>query len=233
MSYNQFCPVAKAMEVLGEKWTFLVIRELLCGSTRFNELQRGLGQMSPTLLSKRLSELESHGLVIKRKIHGQRGHEYFPTEALNELLPVMELIGTWGMRWARYQLADEDCDLELLMVHIQKNICPEKLIGNQTIIRFQFIDLSEYDKWWAVVEGNDVDVCVHDPGKEIDIYFNVTLKDMCHIWMGDFSYKKAIADGKLQLIGPRQLIKNVDEWLKPSQFAGIPPARAIVDPAYQ
>ena len=231
MGYNQFCPIAKAMDVLGEKWTLLLIRELLCGFTRFNEFQRGLNQMSPTLLTKRLVSLEKQGLIVKRKIHGQRGYEYFPTEACRELLPMLEQVGIWGMRWARRQLSDEDYDLELLMLHLQRSISPEHLIGNETVIRFNFKDLSEYANWWMVVKNNDVDVCVHDPGHEVDIYFNVDLKTMCDVWMGDISYRKAIADGRLQLLGPKPLISNVESWLQPNKFAGIPPAEAIVNPA--
>ncbi len=230
MSYNQFCPVAKAMEVLGERWTLLLVRELLMGSTRFNEFQRGLSQISPTLLSKRLAALEEQGLLMRKRIPGQRGHQYFPTEACKELMPVVEQIGTWGMRWVRNHLTEDDYDLSLLMLYMERSICPDKLIGNETVIRFYFNDITEYDTWWIVVTGDEIDVCMMDPGKEVDIYFNVCLQVMCQLWMGDISYKKAIAEGKLQLIGPTPLTKNVEKWLTPSIFAGIPPARAIIEP---
>lgn len=101
MSYGQFCPIAKAMEVLGEKWTLLIVRELIMGSSRFNDIQRGVSHISPSLLTKRLLELESEGLLVKRRIPGQRGFEYLPTEACRELMPLLEQAGFWGMRWAR------------------------------------------------------------------------------------------------------------------------------------
>lgn len=231
MSYGQFCPVAKAMEVLGEKWTLLIVRELLMGGTRFNEFQRGLPQISPSLLTKRLQSMEQQGLLVRKRIQGQKGYEYFPTEACKELLPLVKQAGEWGMRWVRDQLTEEDFDLELLMLYLQRSINPEKLVGTQTVIRFNFRDVEEYPSWWIVVEGEKVDVCVHDPGKDVDVYFNVGLRIMCEVWMGDRSYKRAIADGDLELVGLAALTRNVESWLTPSVFHGIPPANAIVQPA--
>ena len=111
MEYGQFCPIAKALEILGERWTLLIVRELLMGSSRFNEMQRGLNLISPTILTKRLNELCNAGIVIRKKIPGQRGYEYFLTEMGRELLPVVTSIGEWGMRWARGKMDDSDLDL--------------------------------------------------------------------------------------------------------------------------
>ena len=229
MTYKQFCPIAKAMEALREKWTLLIVRELLLGSTRFNEIQRGLPAISPTLLTKRLSALEERGLLLKKHIPGQRGFEYFPTEACKELFPVVEQVGIWGMRWARQQMTEDDYDLNLLMVYLERSIQPDQLIGKETVIRFHFTDVSEYPDWWLVVAGDSVDVCIHDPGKEVDVYFTLTVRLMCELWMGDVSYRRAIADGRLKLVGHRALTGNVERWLKPSIFAGQQPASEIVD----
>ena len=230
MSYHQFCPIAKAMEILGEKWTLLIVRELLMDSTRFNEFQRGLSQISPTLLTKRLNALEQQGLVARRRIHGQRGYEYFPTESCRELFPVVEQVGQWGMRWARDQMNDDDFDLELLMLYLQRSVQVDKLVGSKTVIRFQFTDVDAFSMWWVVVTGEEVDVCVNDPGLEVDVYFTSDLRTMCEAWMGDISYRKAIADGRLKLVGPVALTRNVNSWLKPSIFAGIRPASEIRQP---
>lgn len=228
MSYKQFCPIAKAMEVVGERWTLLVIRELLMGSCRFNELQRGLPGISPTLLTKRLTDLEEKGLLIKKRIPGQKGYEYFPTNPCKELMPVLEQIGSWGMHWARDQMLDEDFDPELLMLYLERSIQPDQLPGSLTVIRFNFNDVHDYPNWWIVVEDDSVEVCVKDPGKEVDIYFNCCVRVMCELWMGDISYKKAMADGRLQLVGPKALIRNVGTWLAPSVFDGMQPASEIV-----
>ncbi|OLQ81595.1 HxlR family transcriptional regulator [Photobacterium proteolyticum] len=224
MSKSQFCPVSKAMEILGERWTILLIRELVLGSTRFNQLQRGLRMMSPSLLTRRLSMLVDEGLVIKRKIPGQKGYEYFPSESCMELLPVIEHLSQWGMRWARGQMDDDDLDLDLLMLHLPRNLNCKKLVGRETVIRFNFDDVHTFPSWWLVVEGEEVDVCVHEPGKEVDVYMNTSLRTMTEIWMGDTSYKQAMADKKLTVVGIPLLTKNIDSWMPVSAFAGIRPA---------
>ena len=149
MDYAQFCPVAKAAEILGEKWTLLIVRELLMGGTRFNELQRGLGLISPTILTKRLNDLAAAGVVIKKRIHGQRGHEYLLTAMGRELLPVVTQLGTWGMRWARGALQERDLDVELLMLYLQRSIKTEALPGKETVVRFTFSDLKLLGDWWG------------------------------------------------------------------------------------
>jgi DNA-binding HxlR family transcriptional regulator len=227
MEYGQFCPIAKATEIIGEKWTLLVVRELLMGGTRFSELQRGLSMITPTMLTKRLGTLEQHGLVMKKKIPNQKGYEYFPTKSCSELLPIIKSLGDWGMRWARSNLTEKDYDVELLMLYLKRSINPENLIGNETVIRFKFTDIKEYPNWWMVVKGNEVDLCVNDPGKEIDVYFTTTVKTMADIWMGDTTYKKAIANDELKLVGPKALTKDVSSWMEISVFADIAPASEI------
>jgi DNA-binding HxlR family transcriptional regulator len=116
MKYGQFCPIAKASEIIAERWTLLIIRELLMGGRRFNELQRGLGSISPALLAARLKSLEAEGLLVRRRPSGQRGFEYFPTTACEELRPIIVSLGEWGLCWARHNLRADDFDVELLML---------------------------------------------------------------------------------------------------------------------
>jgi len=227
MEYGQFCPVAKATEIIGEKWTLLIIRELLMGGSRFNDLQRGLSLISPTTLTKRLKSLEEKGMVLRKKIPGQMGYEYFPTQSCKELLPVIRALGDWGMAWARSNLTEKDYDVELLMLYLQRSIVPEKLIGRETVIRFRFTDIDTFPDWWLVVEGNELDLCVNDPGKEVDIYFTSTVKCMAGIWMGDTTYRQALAAGDLKLVGPGVLTRNISSWMKPSIFADLPAASEI------
>lgn len=219
MEYKQFCPVAKASELLGERWTFLIIRELLMGGHRFSELQRGMAQISPTVLTKRLSELAADGLLVKRRIPGQKGHEYHLTQAGKELAPVIKALGDWGVKWARGRMADSDLDVELLMLYLVRSIDPEKLVGDETVIRFNFSDLEHLRKWWLVVRGRDIDVCLEDPGKEVDVRFDVDLRTMIEIWMGDRTYRSAIRNGKLKLSGPSALTRNVTDWMCNSVYA--------------
>ena len=227
MEYGQFCPVAKATEIIGEKWTLLVIRELLMGGTRFNELQRGLSHISPTMLSRRLDSLVEYGLVVKKKIPGQKGFEYFPTKSCQELLPTIKGLGDWGMRWARSNLTEKDYDVELLMVYLKRSIVQDKLIGKETVIRFKFTDIEEYPDWWLVVTGDDVDLCVNDPGKDVDVYFTSNVKTMADIWMGDTTYRKAVRERDLKIVGDRNLTSNITTWMASSIFTDLPSAREI------
>ncbi|MCP5017497.1 MAG: helix-turn-helix transcriptional regulator [Ketobacter sp.] len=227
MQYGQFCPISKAAEVLGDKWSLLIVRELLMGSTRFNNLLRGLSSISPTMLTKRLNELCIAGIVLRKKIPGQKGYEYFVTQSGQELVPVLKALGAWGMRWAREGMPDADLDVELLMLYMERSVDPRQLVGNETVIRFKFTDLEEFKDWWVVVKNEQVDTCVHDPGKDVDVYFTTDLRTMIQAWMGDISYKQAISDKRLLLVGQSALTKNISRWLRPSIFDGIPPADEI------
>ena len=227
MEYGQFCPIAKATEIIGEKWTLLIIRELLMGGSRFNDLQRGLSLISPTTLTKRLKSLEQSGMVLKKKISGQKGHEYFPTESCQELLPIIRSMGEWGMRWARSNLSEDDYDVELLMLYLKRSIVPQKLVGNETVIRFKFTDIDEFPDWWLVVKGDDLDLCVNDPGKEVDVYFTSSVKTLVDIWMGENTYRKAMGEGALTVVGNKALTRNITSWMANSIFADLPPANEI------
>jgi DNA-binding HxlR family transcriptional regulator len=227
MEYGQFCPVAKATEILGEKWTILVIRELLMGGTRFNELQRGLSMISPTILTKRLSALADQGLVVKKKIPGQKGYEYFPTESCKELLPIIKGLGDWGMRWARGNLQDKDYDVQLLMLYLQRSILVDKLVGKETVIRFKFTDINDAPDWWLIADNTKVDVCTNDPCKDVDVYFTSTVRTLVDVWMGLLPYKKAVRESQIKVVGPNAMTNNIFTWLDMSMFADLPPAAEI------
>jgi DNA-binding HxlR family transcriptional regulator len=227
LEYGQFCPIAKATEILGEKWTILIIRELLMGGSRFNELQHGLSLISPTILSRRLDSLIEYGLVMKKQIPGQRGFEYLPTESCRELLPVIRALADWGMCWARSNLNERDYDVELLMLYLKRSIVPEKLPGTETVIRFQFSDIKRYPDWWIVVRPNEIDLCVNDPGKHVDVWFTTSVKTMVDIWMGDTTYRQEVRAGSLKLVGNAALTHNVTEWMRNSEYADLPAANKI------
>jgi DNA-binding HxlR family transcriptional regulator len=219
MEFGQFCPIAKATEILGEKWTILIVREILMGSTRFNELQRGLSMISPAVLTKRLNTLADYGLIMKKKLPGQRGHQYLPTQSAEELLPIFMDLGHWGMRWTREHLTDSDFDVDFLMLYLKRSIQPTRLPGKQTVLKFHFTDVSPQSDWWIVVNGEQIDVCSMDPGKEVDVYFTCTIKCLSDIWMGEATYRKAIKAGELKLVGPGALTRNVTSWMSNCVFA--------------
>lgn len=131
------------------------------------------------------------------------------------------------MRCTRGQISDAELDVELLMLYLERSINADKLPGGTTTICFNFSDLEQLSKWWIVVEEKQLDMCTLDPGREVDIWFNTDLRTMIEIWMGDLSYKAAIREQKLQIIGPRELTSNVTDWMDNSVFAEIPAASEI------
>lgn len=222
MNYGQFCPVAKATEMLGERWTFLIVRELLMGARRFSELQRGLGEISPALLTQRLKAFEADGLIVKRRIPGQRGFEYHPTQACEGLLPVLMALGDWGLMWARHTLSEDDFDPEFLMTYLERSIDPAALPGRETIIQFAFRDLKDQCKWWLLVRGEEKQTCLVDPGREVDVWVNTSVRTMHDVWMGDRSYRDAIDADELIIEGDPALTRRISTWLKPSVFHDSP-----------
>ena len=223
--YGQFCPVAMAAEVLGARWTILVLRELLCGSTRFNELRRGVPRMSPALLSKRLAELETHGL-LERKVDAQgNAPEYHLTEAGEELRPVIMSLGGWGQRWLESQLSLKNLDPSLLMWDMRRNLKPDALPQRRITIQFLYPQLERGQrKWWLVVDKaaahGPVDLCMLDPGHEIDLHVVTDLRTMTAVWMGITSIREAVDSGQLRLSGAPELTERIGEWLGLSAFAG-------------
>ena len=210
--YGQFCPVAKATEVIGEKWTLLVLRELLLGTTRFNDFQRAISRMSPTLLAKRLRRLEECGIIIRKRLSGQRGYEYRLTAAGKELAPLIETLAVWGMRWSRDQLTDDELDVEFLMRELQRRLQTERLPDGETVICLVFDELEQHKTWWLIVEGDVVDLCTEDPGKDVDLYINSTVRKIVEVWGGDLEIRAALRNGSIKAHGMRHLVRTMPDW---------------------
>ena len=220
--YGQFCPVAKSAEVLGNPWSLLIVRELLLGSTRFTALQKGMPRISPTVLNTRLKELEEHGVIVKRPVSGQRGHEYRLTPAGRELAPVIESLVVWGMRWARDALEDYEMDVSFLMFDVQRNIILDQLPDGETVICFQFPDLKDFKTWWIVCDGGSVDLCYQDPGKDISVYVTSESCDLIGVWMGDIPASEAMDSGRLTVLGDATLCRSFRRWFPLSAAAEVP-----------
>jgi DNA-binding HxlR family transcriptional regulator len=222
--YGQFCPVAMASEVLGSRWTLLVLRELLCGSVRFNELRRGVPRMSPALLSKRLRELEELG-VVERDVDPDRGSPvYRLTESGEDLRPVIMSMGRWGQRWLESQLSLKNLDPSLLMWDMRRNLNPRPLPAHRVTIQFLYPEVEKNQQtWWLIVDkgagSGDVDLCKIDPGHEVDLYVESDLRTMTAVWMGITRVDDAVRSGKLRLNGPRPLRDSMQAWLGLSVFA--------------
>lgn len=221
-SYQQFCPVAMAAEVLCNRWTVVLLRELCAGSTRFNDLRRGVPRMSPALLSTRLKELVERGILERVLVQKRPAlHEYRLTAAGVELRPVVEAIGIWGHRWVESELSLSNLDPELLMWDMRRGLNVEPLPPRRLTIQFIYPELRKGQRnWWLLVDPvSGVDLCSVDPGFDVDLYSRCDLRTMTAIWMGLDTVSKAIADDRLALIGDKTVAKNMQNWLGLSPFA--------------
>lgn len=219
-SYGQFCPIAMASEVLCARWTPLLLRELLCGSTRFNDLRRGVPRMSPSLLSKRLGELEVAGVI--HAVKGAKGvKEYCLTQAGEELRPLVMGIGAWGQRWVESEISLSNLDPELLIWDMHRGLNIDPLPKHRVCLQFVFGDLpaTRQNYWLLVDPQSGVEVCYADPGYDVDLYSESSLRTMTAIWMGLDTVEKAVNDGRLDLTGPREIAARMQEWLGLSPFA--------------
>lgn len=227
--YRQFCPVAKAMELLDERWTLLLVRELLVGSEHFNELRRGLPRMSPTLLSRRLHELVAAGLAERHETGGEVSYRL--TRAGLELRPVVEAVGVWGTRWIG-ELGDIDLDPKLLLWDMHRNVAAEALPAGRTVLRLRFPDVVGRRVWWLVLTRDGVepgippdavaDVCDADPGYEVSLDVEADLRSLVRVWRGDVTWAREIAAGRLRVTGPADLRRALPGWFRLSSFAAVP-----------
>jgi DNA-binding HxlR family transcriptional regulator len=217
--YGQFCPVAKASEILAERWTPLVVRELLHGSRRFNDLRRGVPLMSASLLSQRLKELEWVGVVERRPVSGEPGYHYYLTEAGEALRPVIEALGMWGYRFARSHLGPQDLDPGLLMWDIRRWLRAEYLPPGRIVIRFEFPDQpANKRRWWLLKDREDLDLCLQDPGFNVDLTVSANLHTMTCIWLGDLAIADALRMHTLTLAGSTALRLSFHGWIGLSPF---------------
>ncbi len=221
--YGQFCPVALAAEVLAERWTPLVIRELLCGSVRFNDLQRGVPRMSSSLLAHRLKGLEFAGIVERRR--GASGFEYHLTPAGRELFPIIEKMGFWAQRWLRHKSLDAaNHDPDLLMWDIRRNVTkPPEIGAHRYVAEFLLSGVSKNrHRYWLVFDGRRVDLCYKDPGFEVRLFVTAGLQALTRIWLGHLGIGEALAGGLLRLDGPQRDVAAFRSWFALSPFAAAP-----------
>jgi DNA-binding HxlR family transcriptional regulator len=220
-SYKQFCPVAMAAEILCTRWTVVLLRELIAGSTRFNELRRGVPRMSPALLSQRLKELELAGIVTRKSGSERGSFEYKLTAAGRELGPIVEAFGVWGQRRIESHLSLQHLDAQLLMWDMRRNLNTTPMPKQRSVVQFSYPELPATQRsWWLIVDPEEsVDLCSIDPGFDVDLYVSVDLRSMTAIWMGLDTVRAAIANRRMILTGNRQLAGAMQSWLGLSPFA--------------
>jgi len=219
-SYGQFCPLAMSAEVLCTRWTPLILRELIEGSTRFSDLRRGVPRMSPTLLSRRLKELEAAGVIAGRATAAGKV-EYHLTDAGQELRPFVDALAMWGHRWVESRISLRRLDPSLLMWDMRRRITPQPTDPRRRTIQFLYPELEEGSRnWWLLVEGPSVDLCYYDPGYEIDLLVTSSLRSMTSIWMGYSNVTEEMDQGRVWIDGDPVLGRRLRDWLGQHPLSG-------------
>ncbi|MDB5455727.1 MAG: HxlR family transcriptional regulator [Caulobacter sp.] len=221
-SYGQFCPVAMAAEILCTRWTVVLLREMVAGSTRFNDLRRGVPRMSPALLSQRLKELEASGVLRRDASATESGvFEYRLTAAGRELEPLVEAFGVWGQRWVSTELSLQQLDASLLMWDMRRHLDLTPMPRRRSVVQFRYPEQTPQNRvWWLLVEpGAPVDLCSVDPGFDVDLYVSTDLRTMTAIWMGVDTVRQALATQRMALTGDAPLGADMQTWLGLSPFA--------------
>lgn len=220
---GSLCPAMASADLIGDKWTLLILREMLLGTTRFNRFQRALPRMSPSILSKRLKMLESAEIIVRKAAPAGQTFEYRLTRSGRELGPIIEGMAVWGLRWRSRSIVAQDYDVGGFMWDFHRTLKPQGLPGGQIVILVQISDRADLNKWWLIVNDNTIDLCTDDPGHAVDIYITAPLTDLIDIWMGDVKIQTAIDDQRIFLDGPLSLVNTAADWFSQSPMIDIRP----------
>jgi DNA-binding HxlR family transcriptional regulator len=223
--YGQFCPVAVAAEIFAERWTPLILRELFAGSQRFSDIRRGVPLISRSLLTQRLRQMEDAGVLTSELVRGGRGREYRLTKAGEEFREVVDGLGAWGQRWSIEQFDIERLDVGVLMWNVRRGIVLERLPEGRTVVRFELrgaaVRYKAMRTVWLVLERSECDLCLKDPGFDVDLVVAADASALARVWMGQLTFAQAVRSGGLRLEGPRALVQAFPSWLRLSHYARV------------
>lgn len=218
---GSLCPTLKASDILGDKWTLLILRELFMGSHRYSEFQTALPRISPTVLSNRLKSMEKNGLLIHKKETGKNRGNYYLTQSSKELAPIMDQLARWGLRWARDQLCDIDIDAGTFMWDFHRTLRTDELPDGEHVFCIILNDQKEASKWWLIANNATVDLCNADPGHDVSVYISTTLADLAEAWMGDTKLEVLLKNKKIIITGERYLHSRPDKWFPFSRYVDV------------
>jgi DNA-binding HxlR family transcriptional regulator/putative sterol carrier protein len=212
-SYGQYCPIARALDVLGERWSLMILRDMVVGTTRFNELARGLPGLSRSLLSKRLRQLERAGLIERL------GNDYLLTEAGRDLQPVLFGLGAWGAKWTFGDPDPRELDCEVLVWWMHNRLDTSGLPGRRHVFHLRFLD--DPKQFWIVIESGVASVCLSDPGYEVDVTISAELDALYQVWLGRVPLQDATRSGRVTFEGPSALVRRMPGVFQLSPVADI------------
>lgn len=219
--YGQYCPLALAAELLGRRWTILIVSRIIEGCATFSEIHAGVHKISPSLLSTRLGELEHAGLITREKVETKNGHRYLPTDAGRALEGIFEQLGVWGQQWARDMDLD-DLDIGFLAWSIHLRLNSELMPSGRTVLMFEFSGApTEFKRFWIVNTDGKIDMCLKHPGFDFDLLINADLRRFVEAWRGIRDLREEIRTQRIKLTGPRALQRAFPDWLQLSMFAHI------------
>jgi DNA-binding HxlR family transcriptional regulator len=218
--YGLFCPLAMACEVVEPRWTLMIIEEMWSGSTRFNEIRRGVPGISPTLLSKRLKELEKRGLIERLEDAGKGTVDYIRTPMAIALEPALMALGEWAYRHLEAKIALDNLNPDYLMWNLRRKIETSELPQRRIVVRFHFTDVKQDQStyWLMAKPGLSVDLCMSDPGFDVDLFIEADLKAMTSAFMGYSSVQIEMSRDRIFLSGDRRLIRTIDRWLVQCEY---------------
>jgi len=220
--YGQFCPISVAAEVVAERWTPLVLRAFFCGATRFNEIQNSVPRMSSALLSRRLKELEYARVITKTPAETGRGSEYRLTDSGKELFAVLDKMGLWAQKWLRREITDsKNLDPDVMFWELRQSILTNhNHINGRRVVEFQLSGMpSDRRFYWLIFEGPEVDICVKNPGHDIDLWVTANMRTLVEIWLGHRKLSETLDDESLRLDGTNREIASFSTWFIGSPLA--------------
>ena len=211
-------------DILGDKWTLLLLREMFLGTTRFGGFQKAIPRMSPSILSKRLKTLEAAEIIIRKSVPTSQAADYKLTRSGRELGPIVENMAIWGMRWRKRSIAAQDCDVGGFMWDFHRTLNTEGLPDGETVILVQISDRTDLSMWWVIANSESVDLCPTDPGHDVDLYLTATLANLVALWLGDVGVREAVEAKTIFLDGPRHLTNTAQDWMARSPLVAVKPA---------
>jgi DNA-binding HxlR family transcriptional regulator len=211
MPRDEYCPIYKSLDLFGDRWGLLLVREILRGVTRFNELERNLPGISRSTLAQRLRHLEKEAIVERQASEDGRGTEYGLSERGTELVSVLQAVNDWGLRWLVPDARPSEVDPDGLMQWVSRHVVLRELPDKQIVIRFELLGRSRR-RFWLVLRTNEASLCPEHPGFPEDLYITSTPAELYQLVVGRQSLKQAMEEGAVKVDGPPRLVRSLPRW---------------------